>query len=360
MPLMLNGSRLSAQWAHEKNWRRVALRERDYTRAEFVQIALVNNMPDAALEDTELQFLDPLAAAAGDIPVRVQLFSLPEILRSDRAQQHMSGLYFDIRDLACGRFDALIITGTEPRGPNLRNEAYWHTLVELLDWAERNTTSTILSCLAAHASALHSDGIERHMLSDKRFGVLDEGKVSDHPLTAGTPDVIRIPHSRWNELRENDLVSCGYSVLTKSQEADVGLFVKQKSRSLFVHLQGHPEYAAQTLLKEYRRDIKRFFRRERETYPSMPLGYFDARAAKLLADFREQALSDPREDLLTLFPDAAIAETLQNGWHSAGARVYRNWMQYVVSRKVDTAKYSMMSASHGQDSQVQRRRSRAS
>ena len=47
------------------------------------------------------------------------------------------------------------------------------TLASVLDWAERNTVSTILSCLAAHAGVLHSDGIDRHPLSDKQFGVFD-------------------------------------------------------------------------------------------------------------------------------------------------------------------------------------------
>jgi len=360
MPLMLNGNRALARWVPEKNWRPLTSRDRDYTRGECVQIALINNMPDAALEDTKLQFLDLLTAAAGEIPVRVQLYSLPEIARSERAQQHMSGLYSNIRDLPSGRFDALIITGTEPHQPELRNEAYWHTLTDLLDWAEHNTTSTILSCLAAHASVLHSDGIERHLLSDKRFGVFDERKVSDHPLTAGSSDVIRIPHSRWNELLEDDLASCGYAVLTKSQEAGLGLFMKQKQKSLFVHVQGHPEYAAQTLLKEYRRDIKRFLRRERESYPSLPHGYFSASAVKLLAEFREQALSDPHEDILAAFPDAVVAETLQNGWHAAGASIYHNWLHYLVSRKVNTAEHSVMAASHGQDGQIQRKRSTVS
>ena len=56
------------------------------------------------------------------------------------------------------------------------------------------------------------------------------------------------------------------------------LFVKKKEKSLFVHFQGHPEYGAQTLLKEYRRDIKRFLRGERETYP--------IDAARILRQFR--------------------------------------------------------------------------
>ena len=33
---------------------------------EWIEVGLVNNMPDAALESTEQQFLDLLAAAAGE------------------------------------------------------------------------------------------------------------------------------------------------------------------------------------------------------------------------------------------------------------------------------------------------------
>jgi len=71
---------------------------------------------------------------------------------------------------------------------------------------------------------------------------------------------VRFPHSRWNEVQENALTGCGYEVLTKSDSAGVDLFVKQKKKSLFVHFQGHLEHQAETLLKEYRRDIKRFLR----------------------------------------------------------------------------------------------------
>ena len=56
-------------------------------------------------------------------------------------------------------------------------------LTDVLDWAERNTVSTVLSCLAAHAGVLHSDGIQRHLLSDKQFGVFESTTVSDHELT---------------------------------------------------------------------------------------------------------------------------------------------------------------------------------
>jgi homoserine O-succinyltransferase len=113
----------------------------------------------------------------------------------------------------------------------------------------------------------------------------------------------------------------------------VDSFVKKKGRSLFLHFQGHPEYGAQTLLKEYRRDIKRFLKNERETYPSLPKGYFDAAGERLLTDFREIAQADPREEVMEGFPEAAVVGALRNPWRSAAAGIYRNWLQYLISKK---------------------------
>src|SRR4029077_2944498 len=115
--------------------------------------------------------------ATGNVEAHVRLYSLPEIARGDRAQQHMCGLYGNLSDFQNDHLDALIITGTEPCNVDLRNEAYWQRLTDVLDWAGRETASTVLSCLATHSSVLHSDSIERHRLSDKRFGVFKETKV---------------------------------------------------------------------------------------------------------------------------------------------------------------------------------------
>ena len=304
-------------------------------RAECVSLALINNMPDPALEDTELQFFELLDAASDDIPVFLKLYSLNGIPRTDRGQRRLNSFYFDMDDLWSNRFDAVIMTGTEPRQPDLRSEPYWSALTDLLDWAESNTFSTILSCLAAHAGVLHSDGIGRHPLSDKQFGVFDFVKTSDHQLTAGTADPVRFPHSRWNEVRADELRACGYSVLTQSAEGGVDSFVKKKKQSLFVHFQGHPEYGARTLLKEYRRDIKRFLRSERETYPSMPKGYFDPASARLLTEFRDAVLLDRREERMEGFPEFAVAGSLQKTWCSSATNIYRNWLRYVVSKKME-------------------------
>jgi homoserine O-succinyltransferase len=312
--------------------------------AERLRIALINNMPDSALEDTELQFFELLESAAGDLPLSLKLYSLPELPRSEAGQRHLGNFYNGIEDLLNSRFDGMIMTGTEPRQPELRNEPYWPALTEVLDWAERNTASTVLSCLAAHAGVLHSDGIPRHRLSDKQLGVFEYKKLRSHALTDHTGNVMQIPHSRWNEVRADALTGCGYDVLTQSAEAGVDLFVKKKKDSLFVHFQGHPEYSVRTLLKEYRRDIKRFLKRERETYPTMPQGYFDAGATGLLSDFRKAVEAEPREDLMAKFPEAAVAGALQGTWQASAASVYRNWLRYIQARKAEASTLSAMTS----------------
>jgi homoserine O-succinyltransferase/O-acetyltransferase len=352
MPVLLEGGRIPPRWAEKKKAPPVIAIDSYDRQWDGIRIAFINNMPDPALEDTEMQFFELLEAAAADITVRVKLYSLPGIPRGERGQSHLTDFYFSFDDLWSSRIDAVIATGTEPHTANLRDEPYWQVLAEFLDWAERNTISTVLSCLAAHASVLHSDGIERYRLPDKRFGVFGFQKISAHLMTNDAPEPVRFPHSRWNEVRENELSQCGYTVLTTSAAAGVDSFVKRKKNSLFVHFQGHPEYTARTLLKEYRRDIKRFLRHERETYPTMPEGYFDSKATKLLADFRETALANPVEEVIENFPGAAVVDTLQNGWSSSAMRIYSNWLQYVKSRKSETRAYVPGAAFH--DSQRKR------
>jgi homoserine O-succinyltransferase/O-acetyltransferase len=342
MAIVIDGGRVPKLLAQKNPSLPMRSTRSSETPVERIRIALINNMPDSALEDTEAQFYELLESAAGDIPVSLKLYSLPKLPRSDAGLQHLNNFYLGIDHLLNSRFDGVIMTGTEPRQPDLRDEPYWPALTKVLDWAEHSTTSTVLSCLAAHAGVLYGEGIPRHRLHDKRFGVFEFKKVRDHALTDGVGDTMQIPQSRWNELQADALTSCGYDALMQSAEAGIDLFVKKKKDSLFVHFQGHPEYGTRTLLKEYRRDIKRFVRRERETYPAMPHGYFDAAAARLLSDFREKVAADPREELLAKFPEAAVSSAVHGAWHAPAASVYRNWLRYLLSKRADTPAVSAM------------------
>jgi homoserine O-succinyltransferase/O-acetyltransferase len=298
---------------------------------EAINIGIVNNMPDSALIPTERQLFKLLAAAAGNLPVHLWFYSLPNP-RSAWAHKHLARSYSTVDDLWIRHLDGLIVTGAEPQTPDLTDEPYWSTLTRLIDWAQDNTTSAIWSCLAVHAAVLHCDGIDRHSLHEKCIGVFEQESASGHPLMKGVPSRLRMPHSRWNEVRENALTSHGYSILTRSEHAGVDMFVKQE-KSLFVFFQGHPEYEANTLLGEYRRDIGRFLRKEMAAYPVMPLGYFDAHAEKLLSAFRERAHSDQRKEVLAKFPVDLVAANLKSTWQSEAVRIYRNWLLYISEQR---------------------------
>ena len=104
-----------------------------------LDIGLVNNMPDSALEATERQFVTLLNEAAGnDITVRLTFYALPNVPRTDLGRRELSS-YSGIGDLWGRSLDGIIVTGTEPLAANLNDEPYWSDLTQLVEWAEQNT-----------------------------------------------------------------------------------------------------------------------------------------------------------------------------------------------------------------------------
>lgn len=308
---------------------------------ECIRIGLLNNMPDAALEATERQFLNLLNAASGGLNVSLSLYALPGIPRTDAGQRYVGRSYRGLEDLLSDHIDGLIVTGTEPRHSNLAEEPYWTDLTRVVDWAAQNTYSTVWSCLAAHAAVLHLDGIRRRRLKRKRFGVLKCTRVVPHELTAGLPPAILVPHSRWNDIRSEDLTDRGYQILTRANDS-LDAFVRH-GKSLFVFFQGHPEYEANTLLLEYRRDVGRYVRRERENYPLLPRNYFTREALGRLARLGEQILSERREELLAEVTDACVLQpAIANSWKSAGVSIYGNWLAHVHGEKARRLKSSTL------------------
>jgi homoserine O-succinyltransferase/O-acetyltransferase len=306
-------------------------------RGTGITIGLVNNMPDTAWEATERQFLALVRATAGTVPVHVKLFSITDLPRADHVRRELSERYRGLSELWSTRLDGLIVTGTEPRAANLKDEPYWTALAELVDWARQNTDSTIWSCLAAHVAVLQADGIERCPLADKQFGVFDFDVLSADPMTKGAGPKLPVPHSRWNDLPEQALAACGYRILTRSAAAGVDMFAapERNGHSFFLFLQGHPEYEAGTLLREYRRDIGRFLRGEQERYPTMPQGYFNGEASVIASAFREHAVGERRHDLIADFPMRALEGGLGVRWHRAAVGFYERWLDYLKERKAE-------------------------
>jgi homoserine O-succinyltransferase/O-acetyltransferase len=289
-------------------------------------IGLINNMPDPALQATERQFMRLLRRAAGNVRIDFHCFSLPSVKRSQLAKWRVDQQYTDIADLERLHIDGLIVTGAEPAAATLAEEPFWQELAAIVDWANTNTRSTIWSCLAAHAAVFHLDGIERRRLDTKCSGIYDCFKVADHWLTDDLPSPLRVPHSRFNELRAGDLAARDYQLLTLSPEGGVDIFAKQL-RSQFIFFQGHPEYDALSLEREYLRDIGRFLGHERDTYPAVPAGYFDTDTEERLAGFARRARAERRPALATELPDRTLRPDIATG--TEATVIFRNWLNYL-------------------------------
>jgi homoserine O-succinyltransferase len=300
-----------------------------------LDIGLVNNMPDSALEGTEAQFTALLRAACGERTVRLRVASLADLPRGAEARALIEARYWPLETLLASKPDALIITGTEPKASLLSDEPYWRQLTDVMDHAATRTISSIFSCLAAHAVVLHLDAIPRRRLETKRFGVYSERIQVEHPLTANLGEVVRTPHSRWNDLSADALLDAGYTILSASADGGVGTFCRQGA-SLLLLFQGHPEYEERTLLKEYQRDVGRYISGEYRQYPVTPQGYFAAEAVALLGDFERGCQSAPPKSLAA-FPFKEVARTLKNDWTPQAVQIYRNWLDFIETRKRNAA-----------------------
>ncbi|HEY4829187.1 MAG TPA: homoserine O-succinyltransferase, partial [Solirubrobacteraceae bacterium] len=214
-------------------------------------VGLVNNMPDSAFLDTENQFRGAALGANGSA-IEFELYTIKEIPRSEKVAALIEERYRGLDELWTRPPDALIVTGTEPTQVQLSFEPYWPYLARLLEWAADNVRTTLLSCLASHASLLLFDGIEREQRPLKCAGVF-EGVLEDRldPLAAGLPDLVRIPHSRINDVPEAALVDAGYRIVVGTGESGAGWSVaaREQGDALFVLCQGHPEYGTLSLLR---------------------------------------------------------------------------------------------------------------
>jgi homoserine O-succinyltransferase len=292
-------------------------------RSACLDIGLLNNMPDAALQATERQFMSLLGVAAGSRPVRLHFFALAEMPRAAEAKAHVARLYADLATLPGQRLDGLFVTGSEPRAPKLDAEPYWPALTRVVDWAAEHTSSTIWSCLAAHAAVLHLDGIERQPLAEKCFGVFESVRAGADLILAGAPDRPRIPHARHNGLDEAELRARGYRIVTRAAGAGVDIFTRQE-KSRFVFFQGHPEYDAASLAREYRRDMGRYLRGERAALPPLPQGSFTPETESAMTAFAAHAARHRDPAVLAAVPEDAPPP--EASWRATAVPLFRNWL----------------------------------
>ncbi len=292
-----------------------------------LHIGILNMMPDAALEATERQFLRLVGSCNRIAQFHIHLFTFPEIPRNAKAMAHIEKYYHSFESLKKSGLDAIILSGANPAQPEIEKEPFWEPLGEVVEWAKDNVCSVMCSCLATHAVVQQLWGIHRYKLADKRWGVYSN-RITDavHPLIANINTRFDAPHSHVYEVNATQFDKRNLPVLAQSREADLHLAVSPDGLR-FVFFQGHPEYDAVSLLKEYKREVVRYIESERDTYPPYPEHYFSKDARNVLEQHK-RLVERARGDFSTLpaFPDAQVEGLVDNTWSDTGKAIVNNWL----------------------------------
>lgn len=218
-----------------------------------LQIAILNLMPTK--ETTETQLLRLLA----NTPLQVEFVLLHPKSHTckNTSPEHLQMFYKTFDDIKNEKFDGMIITGAPVEHLDFPEVDYWKELQQILDWTWDNVTSTLHICWAAQAGLHHHYGIPKYMLNKKVFGVFPHTVTKKNvKLLRGFDDVFYVPHSRYTEVRREDIEKVdALEILSESEESGIYIVSAKNGKQIFVT--GHSEYDPLTLKYEYDRDINK-------------------------------------------------------------------------------------------------------
>lgn len=215
-----------------------------------LKILILNLMP--IKETTETQILRLL----GNTPLQVEtVFLRMQTHRSkNTSQAHLEAFYQTFDQVRERFFDGLVVTGAPIEHLPFEEVTYWPEFQTVLDWTLDHVTSTLYICWGAQAGLYHHYGVPKRLLTKKLFGVFPHRVVQPMKLVRGFDDEFFVPHSRYAEVRAEDVARVPeLELISESREAGVYLVVSRDGRRVFAT--GHAEYDRHTLEEEYRRDL---------------------------------------------------------------------------------------------------------
>lgn len=184
----------------------------------------------------------------------MQLIAVSGRVPKHTPPEHMITFYKTFSDVRSEFFDGLIITGAPVEHLLFEEVDYWKELCEIMEWSKTHVQSTLHICWGAQAGLYYHYGITKHPLDEKMFGVFEHKVVHKTSiLFRGFDDVFLVPHSRHTTVKRDDILAePRLKLLSESEEAGVYAVSADGGRQVFIT--GHPEYDAETLQTEYRRD----------------------------------------------------------------------------------------------------------
>ena len=258
-----------------------------------LRIVILNLMPLKITTETDLIRL----LSNTPLQMDVTFMKLKSHTPKNTPIEHMMMFYKDFDELAARKFDGMIITGAPVEHLPYEKVGYWDEVTRIFEWAKTHVTSTLYICWAAQAGLYYHYGIPKYPLERKMFGIFRQHVTQPLlPIFRGFDDFFYMPQSRHTEIRRADIAADDRLTLAvESPESGVGMVMARGGREFFIT--GHLEYSADTLDKEYRRDLGK------RDDVDMPVNYYEG--------------DDPsRRPVVT--------------WRAHANLLFNNWINYYV------------------------------
>ncbi len=258
-----------------------------------LKIVILNLMPTKIV--TETQLLRCLSNTP--LQIEIDLMQTSTYKSKNTPNEHLLNFYHTFEDLRHNYYDGMIITGAPVEDMEFEEVAYWKELEEIMAWSKTNVYSTFHICWGAQAGLYYHYGIKKHRLDKKMFGIFRHRLLDKRePIFRGFNEYFNVPHSRHTTVYAEEIEkNLKLRILAESDEAGVYIVSAKNGRQFFVT--GHSEYDAETLAKEYFRDLDKGLPIE------IPVNYF---------------------------PDNNPENEPPVTWRSHSTLLFTNWLNYYV------------------------------
>lgn len=270
----------------------------DETRAAHqdirpLRIVILNLMPVKITTETDLLRL----LSNTPLQIEIDFLKIRDHEHRHTPAEHMKTFYKTFDQIKNRKYDGMIITGAPVEHLPFEEVTYWEEMKEIMDWSVTHSTSTLFICWASQAGLYYFYGVPKYPLEKKISGIFRH-RVSDNkmPIFRGFDDEYDVPHSRYTEVRAEDIERVReLEIISASQESGVNMVVAKGGRQFFIT--GHHEYSRETLDTEYKRDLAK------KLPVSIPTNYYP----------------DNNPENLPLMK-----------WRSAANLLFANWLNYYV------------------------------
>lgn len=261
-----------------------------------LKIAILNLMPTKM--ETETQLLRLLSNSP--LQIEIDFLHTATHVSKNTSSSHLNTFYKEFSDIRQNRYDGMIITGAPVEKLPFEEVDYWNEMTEIMEWSKQNVYSVLYICWGAQAGLYYHHGIPKHPLPEKLSGIYNHTVLNPyHPLMRGFDDNYFAPHSRYTEIRMEDVAKNPDLIpLSVSELAGLHIIAEKNGRAFYVT--GHAEYDRDTLAKEYFRDVNRGL------HPKVPYHYF------------------PQDD---------HTKTPPFTWRSNAHLLVSNWLNYYVYQR---------------------------